>query len=167
MDRKLETPTVGDILVKKVIAFTPDFTSFDAIKSFNKYRISTAPVVNDQNEVVGYLSESDCIRCLSNCLYYDETRNRTIDLIMSKKVAVAESSWDIFALEFFFISNNLRSAPVVDSENHLVGIVTRRDALLALQKCIEGRSEYKNEIKIKIPVELDMGERIKMIINRV
>jgi len=164
MDRKLETPKVKDILVTKVIAFRPDFTSFDAIRNFNEHRISTAPVVNEQNEVVGYLSESDCIKCLSNCLFHDETRYRTIDNIMSKKVAIAENDWDMFALESFFLSNHLRSAPVVDSENHLVGIVTRRDALKALQKCMEGREEYKREIKT--PVELNMKERIKMIVDR-
>ena len=164
MDRKLEIPTVKDILIRKVIAFKPDFTSVDAIRYFNKYKISTAPVVNESNEVIGYLSESDCIKCLSNCLFYNETRNRTIDLIMSENVAVAESSWDIFELESFFVSNHLRSAPVVDSGNHLVGIVTRRDALLALEKCMEGRQEYKSEIKT--PVELNMQERIRMIINR-
>tara|TARA_R110002072_G_scaffold64203_1_gene159152 strand:+ start:130673 stop:131170 length:498 start_codon:yes stop_codon:yes gene_type:complete len=164
MDRKLETPKVKDILIKKVIAFRPDFTSFDAIRSFNESRISTAPVVNDQNEVIGYLSESDCIRCLSNCLFFDESRYRTIDLIMSKKVAIAESQWDIFELENFFVTNHLRSAPVVDSENHLVGIVTRRDALIALQKCMEEREEYKKDIKT--PVELNMKERIKMIVDR-
>lgn len=164
MDRKLETPKVKDILVTKVIVFRPDFTPFDAIRNFNKYRISTAPVVNDQNEVIGYLSESDCIKCLSNCLFYDETRNRTIDHIMSKQVAIAENNWDMFELESFFIANHLRSAPVVDNENHLVGIVTRRDALLALEKCMEEREEYKKEIKT--PVELNMRERIKMIVNR-
>jgi len=164
MDRKLETPKVEDILVKNVIAFRPDFDSFDAIKYFNEYKISTAPVVNDENEVIGFLSESDCIKCLSNCLFYDEARNRTIDLIMSKDVAVAESAWDIFKLETFFVSNHLRCAPVVDSENHLIGIVTRRDALLALEKCMKGREEYKKEIKT--PVELNMQLRIKMIVNR-
>lgn len=83
---------------------------------------------------------------------------------MSKKVAIAENNWDMFELESFFVSNHLRSAPLVDSENHLVGIVTRRDALIALQKCIEERQEYKKDIKT--PVELNMKERIKMIIDR-
>lgn len=163
MERKLEIPKVKDILIEKVIAFKPEFTTVDATKWFNEYRISTAPVVNDQNEVIGYLSESDCIKCLSNCLYFDESRNRTIDLIMSKDVSMAEGEWDVFELEDFFVSNHLRSAPVIDSKNHLIGIVTRRDVLMALEKCMEGRQEYKKDIKT--PVELDMRERIKIIVN--
>lgn len=165
MDKKLDIPRVKDILIKKVIAFRPDFSLFDAIRNFNNYRISTAPVVNEKSEVIGYLSESDCIKSLSNCLFFDEISCKTIDLIMSKKVAIAESEWDIFKLEEFFVSNHLRSAPVVDSENHLVGIVTRRDVLITLQKCMEEREEYKKDIKT--PIELNMKERIKIILAQI
>lgn len=161
-DRKLETPTVKDILKKNVVAFGPDFTILDAIKSFNKYNLSTAPVVNDQNVVVGYISENDCIKCLSNNLFYDDLDCSSIDLIMSKQVEVAQLDWDIFKLENFFVFKHIKSAPVVDSENHLVGVVTRRDILLELEKCIEDRQDYKGEIKT--PVELNLQEKVKIIL---
>lgn len=163
MDRKVELPKVKDILVKNVIALKPDFTAVDAIRIFNKYQISTAPVVTGQNEVIGYLSETDCIKCLSTCLFFDESRDRTIDHIMSLKILAADIEWDIFELESFFISNHLSSAPVVDNLGHLVGVVSRRDALIALQKSIEGRHEYK--IEIKTPIELTMRDRARMIIR--
>ena len=161
MDRKLEIPRVKDILTKKVIAFKKDFTVFESIEIFNKYRISSAPVVNEQNEVVGYLSEGDCIRCMSNCLFYDERRGQAISNIMSEDVLAANGDWDIFELESFFIKNNLKSAPVVDSDKHLNGIVTRRDAMISLEKSIKDREDYK--VNQKKPVELNMQERIKVI----
>lgn len=163
MDRKLKLPKVKDILIKKVIALRPDFTAIDAIQIFNKYQISAAPVINDQNEVIGYLSETDCIKCLSTCLFFDESRDRTIDHIMSIKILCAENNWDIFELESFFVSNHLSSAPVIDFNKQLVGMVSRRDALMALQKSIEGRDEYK--IEIKTPIELTMRDRARMIIR--
>lgn len=163
-DRKLETPKVRDILNKKVIALTPDFTILDAIQALNKYRISTAPVVNALNEVIGYLSEGDCIKSVTNSLYYDQSMGKNIDTIMSTKVAYAEEEWDIFELEVFFESRCLRSVPVVDSENHLVGVVTRRDVLIALVECADGRETYKK--LIKTPVELNTQERISIIIER-
>lgn len=164
MERSLEAPKVKDILTKKVIAFRPNDTLFDAIRLFNEYRISTTPIVSDNNEVVGYLTESDCIKYLSNGLFYDESRDSTIDLIMIKEVAVAQDEWDVFVLEDFFSSHHLRSAPVVDSENHLIGIVTRRDVLLALEKVMHGREDYKKEVKT--PIELNTQERVKMILDR-
>jgi predicted transcriptional regulator len=162
-DRKLEVPKVKDMLRLDIIAFTSDFTIFDAIHSLNKFRISSAPVINYQNEVIGYLSEGDCIKSVTSTLYYDVNMSQTIDTIMTQKVAYADQDWDIFELEFFFDSNHLLSAPIVDDENHLVGIVTRSDILLALVKCSEGREDYKH--KIKNPVELNTREKIRWIID--
>lgn len=163
-ERKLETPKVRDILNRKVIALTPDFTIFEAIQALNKYRISTAPVVNSQNEVIGYLSESDCIKSVTNSLYYDQNIGQNIETIMTRNIAFAEEDWDIFELEVFFETKCLRSVPVVDSENHLVGVVTRRDVLTALVKCTDQRENYKE--LIKTPIELNTKERVRIIIER-
>ena len=163
MNRGLDLPKVKDILNKKVIAFQPDFSTLDVIKGFNEYRISSAPVINENNEVVGFISEGDSIKCMGNCLFYDESRNRTVGDIMTKEVAVADPNWDLFELENFFVSKHIRTAPVVDSDNHLVGIVTRRDALKALEKVLHAREDYKKEIKT--PIELNLHERMRMIIG--
>ena len=163
MNRGLEIPKVKDILIRKVIAFKPDFTNIDVIQAFNEHRISSAPVINESNEVIGYLSESDSIKCMGNCLFFDEQRNPTIESIMSKNVLLANSDWDIFELDHFFIQNHIRSAPVVDSSNHLQGIVSRRDALKALEKIMKERSDYKKGIQE--PIELNMYDKIKMLVE--
>lgn len=113
MHKKIDTPKVKDILTKRVIGLRPEFTSLDAIRIFNKYRISSAPVINERRRVIGYLSEGDCMKCISNSLFYDESRGCTIDLIMRREVSVAEIEWNVFELEGFFISKDLRSAPVL------------------------------------------------------
>lgn len=164
MNRRLGTPKVKDVLVKTIIAFKPDFTSLDAIKIFNDFKITSAPVINDEKKLIGYLSERDCIRYLVNSLFYDESRMQTVDMIMEKNVKVAQCNWDLFELEDFFASNEIRSAPVVNSDKQLVGIVSRIDSLLALENCIRGREEYKTEIKT--PIELNLSEKTKMIVNR-
>ncbi len=158
MMMNLEIPKVKDITVKKVIAFKPDHATSDIIRIFNEYRISSAPVVNDSNEVIGFVSESDSMKCMGNCLFFDEQRNPTVESIMSKKIYSANSEWDIFELDNFFIKNHIRSAPVVDNEGHLIGIVTRRDALLSLQRLLEERSDYKRNLKE--PIELSMHQKL-------
>jgi len=158
-----DIPKVKEIFSRKVIAFSKEFKIFDAIKNFNKFRISSAPVTNTDNKVVGYLSESDCIKYLSNCLYYDEARNRSIETFMSKKLAKVDLEWDVFELENFFIKNNLKSASIIDDENHLLGIVSRRDILLAFEKYLNAREKYK--VFIQIPIELDLKQRTKVIVD--
>ena len=164
MQSKVNIPKVKDILIKKVQAFRASSSTLEAVQGLNEHRISSAPVINEQDEIVGFLSESDLIKCMANCIFYDESRNPTIESIMSRDVAVADSDWDIFELENFFISKGIRSAPVIDSDNHLIGIVTRRDALIALEKAMHDIQEHKTEIKT--PVELNLHQRIRMILNK-
>lgn len=158
-----DSPKVKDFLTEEVIAFGLDFTLVDILKNFNKYRISSAPVVNDEWEVIGFLSEKDFIKCLSNNLFYDESQNCNVEAIMSKSVETANGDWDVFELVHLFLEKNLRSVPVVDSKNHLLGIVTRRDALKALEKLMDGFEEHKSELKT--PFELNLKEQVNVIIN--
>lgn len=163
MKSLINIPKVKDILNKNVIALLEDYSTLDAIKCFNEYRISTAPVLNAKDEVVGYLSESDCIKYISHCLFYDELGHHPISHIMSKNIATVSLTWDVFELETFFIKNHLRNAPVLDCRGHLVGLVTRSDILTSLEKCFQQRIDYKEGIKN--PIELNTQDRVVMIMN--
>jgi predicted transcriptional regulator len=163
-DRRLDIPKVKDILNEKIIAFTLDFTIFDAIHCLNQFRISSAPVINLKNEVIGYLSDTDCIKSITNTFYFDANMGLSIGSIMTNNIEFAQQGWDIFELEVFFESKGLRSAPVIDENNHLVGIVTRRDILMTLMNCNDDREIYKE--LIKNPIELNSRERIRMIVDR-
>jgi CBS domain-containing protein len=163
MNRGLNVPRVKDILTQNVVAFNINFSISDVIKIFDEYRISSAPVINNANEVVGYFSENDSIKSLGNCLFFDEQRNSTIESIMATIFYSAKPEWDIFELDSFFISKSIGSAPVIDSDNHLVGVVTRRDALKALEKIVFERADYKKQIKD--PIKLSTNQKIKVIID--
>lgn len=160
MNNELKIPKVSEIVMEKVIFFNPDQTVMDVVRIFNEYRISSAPVIKENNEVVGFISESDTMKYLGNTLFFDDSKNNNVDSIMSKKILTAKSDWDIFELENFFIEQHIRSAPVVDSSGHLLGIVTRRDALISLQKMIESRSEQKRHIKE--PIKQSMHQKLIM-----
>ncbi|MBT3980372.1 MAG: CBS domain-containing protein [Bacteriovoracaceae bacterium] len=160
MDRKMEFLKVSDIFERKVIALKADSFVFDAVSILNEFRIASAPIVDDDHKVVGFISESDCIKSMGNCLFYDDAKDTRVESIMTCKVRTANINWDIFELETFFIENHLRAAPVVDSENNLLGIVSRRDILKGIQNLLSQRIEYKR--KIKTPVELNLTQKVKM-----
>ena len=52
---------VKDIMAKKLITFTPDTKVIAAIQSLIDHKISGAPVINEKGELVGILSEMDCM----------------------------------------------------------------------------------------------------------
>ncbi len=54
--------TVADHMTKNVITLNPDMSIYGAMQILLNNRISGAPVVDDNNELVGVLSEGDCLK---------------------------------------------------------------------------------------------------------
>ena len=53
---------VEDYMARKLVTFRPDQPMFDVAKELMKHRISGGPVVNDDGELVGIVSEGDCLK---------------------------------------------------------------------------------------------------------
>ena len=52
---------VSDIMTKNLILFRPKQSIHDVMKLFIKYKISGGPVVNKHGDLMGVISEADCI----------------------------------------------------------------------------------------------------------
>jgi CBS domain-containing protein len=55
---------VKDVMQKKVITFKPDDTLKDVVEKFSEKGISGAPVVDDENKVIGIVTEADVFHTL-------------------------------------------------------------------------------------------------------
>lgn len=163
MRKRIEIPKVRDLLIRNAVALSSTFSTLDALRCFSKYQISSAPVLNENQEVIGFLSASDIIQCMSNCLFHDETRNPTIESIVTKEVNAASPDWDVFELEKFFVLQHIRVAPVLDSQSHLIGMVTREAAIKVLEELMEQR--LRDKVKIKVPLELNLYTQVRMTID--
>jgi CBS domain-containing protein len=157
---RYKAPYVKDIMVTKVVAFNPDHSVVDVLKAFNEYSIAAAPVVDKENNLVGFVSEKDCMENLVNFIFYEGLGVGTVESIMHQNVYSIGSDKDIFELEEFLQEKDLRHIPVTDEDNHLVGVVSRRDVLVALEKILNDIVEYKGQIKKHI--ELTPMEKVKM-----
>ena len=133
MKKEISLPKVEDIYRTNYWAFRPDDSVLHAIEAFNKNRFTSAPVIDVNKSVIGYLSESDCLKKMAVSLFYDDFAP-TVESAMSNKVFYAEPDWDIFELEDFFVKKEIVSAPILGSNNILKGVVTRSDVLLCLEK---------------------------------
>lgn len=98
-------------------------------------KISGAPVVNENGELVGMISEKDCLKVLIDDGYYNNTLNdRTVKDYMSPNVETVPLDTDIINIAKRFMNSNFRRYPVVDSEGKLVGQISRKDVLKAARK---------------------------------
>ena len=122
---------VKDIMTKKLITFQPDMRVLAAIESLLKHKISGAPVVNENGNLVGVLSEIDCMSTIIQDLYYSDSGGSVRDF-MSTEITTVNSEMGLVDLAEIFQKKHFRRLPVVDN-GILVGQVSRRDVLKAIQ----------------------------------
>ena len=104
---------------------------------FNEFRIHHVPVINEENEVVGIVSKSDFLYLLRGFTdnnvdtYIREAKLRSfkVNEIMVEQVETIAEQDPIQKAVAILSENRFRCLPVVDNNNHLVGIVTPNDIL--------------------------------------
>jgi CBS domain-containing protein len=115
-----------------LIKFTPETDIQIAIKTLLKYDISGAPVVDKQGQLLGILSEKDCIRTILDGPYNQMPGgNGKVSDFMSRDVRTVSADKTVLEVAFEFVMSNFRRFPVVEN-GKLIGQVSRRDILLAI-----------------------------------
>lgn len=122
---------VSDYMTRNLITFKPEQSVEEVIESLISNRISGAPVVNDNNELVGIISEGDCIKHLSDSRYYNmPTENSTVEHHMVKNVETIDGNMNIFDAANKFLEARRRRFPIVEN-GKLVGQISQKDVLKA------------------------------------
>ena len=127
---------VKDYMSGKLVTFTPDMDILDAIHELVHNRIAGAPVVDEYGTLVGMLSEFDCLDVVLKAGYHGEPGGPVADL-MTKDVDTVEADMSIIDIAQLFMASGYRRYPVM-KDNMLVGQISRKDVLKALEKLSGG-----------------------------
>ena len=122
---------VCDYMTTNLITFTPDQSIESVMQSLIKYRISGGPVVNANKELIGIISEGDCIKQISESRYYNmPIQDQTIEKYMVKNVDTIDGNMNIFDAANKFLASKRRRFPIVEN-GQLVGQISQKDVLKA------------------------------------
>lgn len=127
------TRTVSDIMVTKLVTFSPNTSIQKAIQVLLEKRLSGAPVVDDEANLIGVLSKKDCLKIVLNTTYHQHWGG-TVGEYMSQEVTTIEAETDLMSAAEFFLNSTFRRFPVL-RDGRLVGQISRHDVLRSL---IEG-----------------------------
>lgn len=127
-----QTATVKDYMSGKLVTFLPETDVLDAIHELLHHRISGAPVVDNFGNLVGMLSEFDCMQVVLTSGYHGEPGGPVSDLMVTD-VQTVEANLSIMDMAQLFMESGLRRFPVIN-DNRLVGQISRRDVLRALSE---------------------------------
>jgi CBS domain-containing protein len=150
-------PAVREIMTRSLVTLSPDMTAAAAAEVLLEHEISGAPVVDAEGQLLGLLSEFDCLRAVASADYqmdaHDDAEN--VAELMTTKCHTVAPSLDLFGLAHEFVRLRVRRFPVLD-DGRLVGQVSRRDALRAAlelrRKLQRARHDYPDYPEGRDPI---------------
>lgn len=102
-------------------------TVADALNMMKEYHIGGIPVVDEERKLVGIVTNRD--------LRFERDLNRVIDDVMTHEgLVTTNQSTDLEEAAKILQEHKIEKLPVVDHENHLVGLVTYKDITKAKDK---------------------------------
>ena len=116
---------------------TGSLTLHDLQGRFEADRINGYPVVED-DEVVGFVTAIDFLKAFiltpaSMVPRYDDLMEKTVAEVMTSAFIYVGSATKLTRVLQLMVDHRLRSIPVLEPDRRLVGIVSRKDIMRALQ----------------------------------
>ncbi len=131
----------------------------DAKNSMKEHSIGGIPVVDDNNKLVGIVTNRD--------LRFETEDNKAIADVMTKEnlVTTVEGT-SLKQAEVILQKYKIEKLPVVKGDNELVGLITFRDITKLTQKPLANKDQYgRLRVAAAIGVTADAQERAEALIN--
>jgi len=126
-----ENKTAKEIMSQGLVSFRADMDILEAVRTLIEKRISGAPVLDQLGNLVGMLTERDCLKVALDASYYRESGGK-VERFMTTSVISVPASTPAVEIAERFATSHLRRLPVLEN-GRLIGIVSRRDVLRQLE----------------------------------
>ena len=144
----------SEFMTKNVISSKADITVKEAAEIMFKNNISCLPVVDDNENLIGIITESDFVgkevnvphamvsikRILGETFHdasiddvFEKAKKHTLADVMSKNLHTVKPDSTLTDVVNYMISKSYKRLPVVE-DGKLVGIITRKDILRAFNQ---------------------------------
>lgn len=131
---EVQDVSVDHYMTRRLITFHPDQTMDQVIKTLLDKKIAGGPVVDDDGDLCGIISEGDCLKEVVRGKYNNTpTLSGKVRDHMSTDVKTVHPEMNIFDVAKLFLNLKLRRFPVL-REGKLVGQISQKDVMRAVQK---------------------------------
>ena len=131
----------------------------DALDMMHEYHIGGIPVVDEDNHLVGIVTNRD--------LRFERHMDKLIDDVMTKEnLVTTHLRTDLIAAAQILQKYKIEKLPVVDNDNHLVGLITYKDITKAKDKPMACKDE-KGRLRVAagVGVTVDTMDRAKALVE--
>ena len=138
---------VIDLMSTDVVTVTADMSLKEAARTMTDRGVSGLPVLDDQNRIIGIITEADFLAREAG--RSEPRRRRLLDALFNEpQVADAESVEEAMTLDpvviypeaslteaaRVMVNHGVKRLPVVDSEGKLCGVISRADVVAAFTR---------------------------------
>ena len=131
----------------------------DALRMMAEYHIGGIPVVDGENHLVGIVTNRD--------LRFERHMDRLVDDVMSKEnLVTTHQQTDLANAAQILQENKIEKLPVVDGDNHLIGLITYKDITKAKNKpnaCKDDKGRLR--VAAGVGVTADTLERAQALVD--
>ncbi|WP_327111164.1 CBS domain-containing protein [Streptomyces sp. NBC_01341] len=158
---------VADLMTREVVSVVTSTSFKEVAKLLAQHDISGLPVLDDEDKVVGVVSESDILRHQvilhqqNTSGFVSSEMKVTAAQIMSVPAVTIHPHDTAAGAALLMTRNFIDRLPVVDHHDRIVGIVTRRDLLLLL---LRPDSEIRRTVE-QMLMETMKGEASKIDVH--
>ncbi len=130
---------------RKLVTLAAGMPILEAIRTLLRHEISGAPVVDEEGELVGLLSEFNCLKTLASGEFYEDLSYASLSVgdLMTRMSHTIPADLDIFAIADAFVTLRVRRLPVME-DGRLVGQVSRRDVLRAVERITQQHAHKRS-----------------------
>jgi IMP dehydrogenase len=146
-------------MISNPISIKRGKTVSDALALMTEYKIGGIPVVDDENHLVGIVTNRD--------LRFQRDLNRLIDDVMTcENLITTNQSIDLEAAAIILQNHKIEKLPVVDSHNKLIGLITYKDITKAKDKPFACK-DTKGRLRVAagVGVTYDTYDRITALVD--
>lgn len=151
-EAKTSLNSVETIMIKDPVSISKDKTTYDALVLMRQKRVDNMFITDSENHLCGYLNMFDIGSKGRRVLPLYKVMKKALSI--TKETKIMDAIRQIWKLD-------VKNLPVVDGENHFVGLITRATIVDTIytnlwgSNEIEDISDYKNEKTTVIKDESD------------
>lgn len=126
-------PAIHEYMSTDVLILDPQMDIYEAVDALLKEKVTGAPVVDADGNIVGFISEQDCLKVITKGDVEADVPAGVVADYMTEDVITVTPDTDIYYVAGLFIAHGVNLVPVV-FEGEIRGYIERKSLLRAIQQ---------------------------------